>query len=205
MAELNLELNTDRVIGIFAPQKYGKSVLTHYFLEVYLKHIPAFLYDTDKEYFKSYYDLHGLKTIMPKSKNLESEADFNKLLLSFRAKFSNTLLAVEDIDKIFQSARRTKINNETYKFASDSRHSRIAFVYNTKTPSYIPTTLRLNTNLFLFGRFVEPLAVHYITAIIPKEVYNQIKKPEFVLYDVWRNEYNIIQYNMNKNIIEVIK
>lgn len=200
MIIMNLSLDTSRVIGLYAPQKYGKTTITHYILEEYAKHIDTYLYDTDKERYKSYYDIKGLKFIYTKKpSDMEKQKAFNDVILAFRSKYSNCILAIEDIDKIIQSKIKTKDTLEIYSLASDSRHSRTAILYISKTPSYIPTTLRLNTNLFFFGKFVEPSFVKWITAIIPKEVYAKIKKPQFVMFDVWNAEYAIVQYDINKN------
>ena len=204
---MDIELSTSRVIGIYAPQKYGKTFITHYFLEEYMKHVEAYLYDTDLERHASYRDLRNLNFVYPiKKTDIEKEESVNKAILTIRSKKTNCIIAIEDIDKLMQNKTKTKTNSELYKIASDSRHQRIALLYNSKTPSYIPTTLRLNTNLFLFGKFIEPLAVDYITSIIPKELYAKIHKPEFVFYDVWTQNVGIIKYDVNKNeILDVIK
>ncbi len=204
----NLKLNTDRVIGLYAPQKYGKTTIMHYLAEEYSKHIQTFIYDTDIERYKTYRDLtKNVKFVYPKRlSDIESQSFFNKTLLYLRANYSNFAFFIEDIDKIIQSKIKSKETLEVYKIASDSRHQRIAIIYSSKTPSYIPTTLRLNTNLFFFGKFVEPDFVQWITTIVPKDVYMKIKKPEFVMLDVWSSEYAIVKYDMDKNeIVEVVK
>ncbi len=205
---MQLNLNTDRIIGLYAPQKYGKTTLMHYLVEQYAKHIPCYIYDTDLEKERTYGDLtHNVKFTYPRViSDLENQKFFNQAITYLRSKYSNIAIVVEDLDKIIQSKIKSNDTLEIYKLASDSRHQRIALIYSSKTPSYIPTTLRLNTNLFFFGKFVEPDFVKWITAIVPKEVYAKIKKPEFVMLDVWSGDYKIIRYDMAANmIIEVEK
>jgi hypothetical protein len=200
---MQLKLDLKRVVGIFAPQNYGKTLLTHYFIEQYLKNgITSYLYDTDFEKERSYNDLHGLKVIYTKRlADMENEQSLNNLVLQLRARSGNFLFVVEDVDKVLQNSRKSLSNLEIFKLASDSRHQRIAVIYTSKTPSYIPTTLRLNTNLLLFGKFVEPLFVKAITEIIPREIYDKIKKPQFIMYDTLTQDYSIIQYDMNRNVL----
>ncbi len=122
-------------------------------------------------------------------------------MLTLRSKYSKFAFAVEDIDKLIQSKIKTTDTLEIYKLASDSRHQRIAVIYTSKTPSYIPTTLRLNTNLFFFGKFVEPAFVKWIEQIVPHEIYAQIHKPEFVALDVWTGNVERCKYDIDKNEI----
>ncbi len=203
---MQLKLNTDRIIGLYAPQKYGKTTIMHWLAEQYSQHIPVYIYDTDMERYRTYSDLHkNVFFTYPKNlSDIESQEFFNKTILYLRSKYSNIAIFVEDIDKIIQSKIKSKDTLEIYKLASDSRHQRIAVVYSSKTPSYIPTTLRLNTNLFFFGKFVEPDFVKWITTIVPRDVYAKIKKPEFVMLDVWTSEYAIVRYNMDTNAIEEV-
>jgi len=203
---MDLTLNMSRVIGIYAPQKYGKTFLMHYLLELYLRNKKAcFLYDTDMERNTTYSDLAGLHFVYSRRlSDMEDQQFFNDTILKLRAQYSNFVLAVEDIDKLLQSPVKSSETLEIYRLASDSRHQRIAVIYSTKTPSYIPTTLRLNTNLFFFGKFVEPDFVKWITTIVPKQTYAKIKKPEFVMLDVWTSNYAIVRYDLDRNtLVEV--
>jgi hypothetical protein len=201
-----MKLNMSRVIGIYAPQKYGKTQLAKFLAKKYIENgIDVFLYDTDMEQFSIYKDIN---VNIIKSKNLsdlENQKFFNKTIIYLRAHYTNFLLIIEDIDKLIQSKIKSKETLEIYKLASDSRHQRIAIIYTTKTPSYIPTTLRNNTNLLFFGKFVEPLAIDYITKSVDKEIYKQIKKPEFVMLDVWEATVKRVKLDLNKQkLIELL-
>lgn len=183
-------MNTKRIIGIYASQDYGKTFLTRWLIEKQIaEHVPVFVYDTNFESKTNYAGLKNTFIVHTKTRsNMEDPATFNQAILNLRSKQSNFFFVVEDIDKLFTTAGKTKETQESFKLSSDSRHQRIGMIYLSKTPTNIPPILRGNTNLFFFGNFVEPASKKYISEIVDKDLFKGIKKRQFVLYDVWEQK-----------------
>lgn len=180
-----LELDTNRVIGLYAGQNYGKSFLTKWLITQIAPHVPVFIYDTNFE-GKDLYAGIGNNVFLIKSikkSEMELPKTLNDAILKLRAKSSNFFIVIEDLDKILNHANRTDDTLEIFKLASDSRHQRIGIIYLTKEPTNIPVKLRSNTNLFFFGSFIEPSHLKYIGEIVDKATIKRITKPTFLLYD----------------------
>ncbi len=181
---MEINLNTNRIIGLYAPQEYGKSFFARYFAKIIASHIPVFVYDTNFEANTNYAGIKNVFAIHSiKKSEMESPEFFNKAILDLRAKQSNFFLIIEDIDKLLDTSHKTKNTLEIFKLASDSRHQRIGIIYLTKEPSNIPVKLRANTNMFLIGQFLEPVHIKYLSAMIDKKLIKSLIKPEFILFD----------------------
>lgn len=200
-----MQFDTDRVIGLYAPQHYGKTSIMHYIIEQYTQHIPCYLFDTDHERLRDYGDLHkNMFFIYQKDLTKSKEEFLNESIDWLVAKKMNMLIVIEDYDKYLMSRGRSESNSNVYEIASDSRHHNIAIMYSTKTPSYIPTTLRLNTNLFFYGVFKEPLYSKYITQFVNMKDYKKVDKlkHEFLAVDNYDDTTKIVRYNMDTDILE---
>ncbi|MEM3844878.1 MAG: hypothetical protein QXU98_04165 [Candidatus Parvarchaeota archaeon] len=201
--EIDLTLDTSRVIGLIAPQSYGKTTLLHLFAEIYSRYINVFVFDTDFERMRTYGDLSkNMHFIYPKDATMPKEVFLNETIKYIRSKYSNIAIIIEDYDKFLISRGKNTKNDAIYTLASDSRHQRIALIYTSKTPAYIPTTLRLNTNLFFIGKFTDTANYTYIKKMLPNNnMYDTLNKHEFVMIDNYTNTYSKIKYNLDKNTI----
>ena len=184
-----MELDTNRIIGLYAPQNYGKTYLAVKLIEEIARHVKVFVYDTDFERLTAY-PQYSRNIKFVKATDVSKQDDpsfFEKSILFLRANYSNFFLVIEDIDKILGSVK-TKETLESFKLWSDSRHQRIGIIYNTKEPTNIPVKLRTNTNLFFIGSFIEPAHVKTIGQIVDKELMRTLKPHEFVMLDRYTNE-----------------
>jgi hypothetical protein len=180
----NIQIDTNRIIGLYAPQNYGKSYFARHIINAISGHIPVFVYDTNFEADTNYASMKNVFAIHSvKKSEMETPAFFNKAILTLRAKQSNFYLVIEDIDKLIETSHKTKDTLEIFKLASDSRHQRIGIIYLTKEPSNIPVKLRSNTNLFLVGQFLEPTHLKYLGEMVDRKIIKTLKKPEFILFD----------------------
>ena len=184
-----MQLDTNRVIGLYAPQNYGKTYLAKKLIETIASHVPVFIYDTNFERATAYPQFkHNIKFVKCSDISQQDNPAFlNKAILTLRAKYSNFFFVIEDLDKIIETSGRSKETLEIFKLSSDSRHQRIGLIYMSKEPTNIPVKLRTNTNLFFFGNFIEPAHVKTISQIIPKGIMQTLKPHEFVMLDRYTN------------------
>jgi hypothetical protein len=189
-------LDTNRIIGLYAPQNYGKTYAMKALAMQISEHIPVFVYDTNFERLTAYpqnrKNLYFLKAMKP---GLQEKPSFlNETLLTLRARYSNFFIFIEDLDKLIQTNQRTAENSEIYKLASDSRHQRIGIVYATKEPTNIPVKLRANTNLFFIGQFIEPSHLKTIGSFVDKDMVKKLKKPQFIKLDRYDNTVEMVSF-----------
>ncbi len=202
------ELNQSRVISLIAPQKYGKTTIVHYLAEEYSKRVKTFVFDTNFERVSTYGDIHKNIYFLYQVDLTKSKEEFlNESIQYIRSKHYNICIIIEDYDKYCEGGKKSSQNNNMFNLASDSRHQYIALIYTTKTPSYIPTTLRLNTNLTFIGKFPEGDETKSIYSMIPrsaKKEYSTLARPEFLAFDRENQTTTKVRYNININDIEVV-
>lgn len=182
-------LDTNRIIGMYAPQNYGKTYAMSKLAVEIAKHIPVFVYDTNFERLVAYpQNVPNLYFIKAQKISQQETPEFlNDAILHLRANYSNFFLFIEDLDKLIKSNVKTAETMEIFKLASDSRHQRIGIVYATKEPTNIPVKLRSNTNLFFIGQFIEPTHLKTIGGYVDKKLIKGLKKPEFIMLDRYTN------------------
>jgi hypothetical protein len=196
---MDIDIDTNRIIGLYAPQNYGKSFMAKYLASLISPHVPVFVYDTNFEAntnykgLKNVYAIHSLK-----KSEMEDAKFFNKAIIELRMKQSNFFFVIEDIDKLLDTSHKTKDTLEIFKLASDSRHQRIGIIYLTKEPSYIPVKLRANTNMFMIGQFLEPVHLKYLSEMVNKKLIKKLKKPEFILFDRLTQTITKVKIDNNK-------
>lgn len=184
-----MQLNTNRIIGLYAPQNYGKTYLMASLIRLISQHVDVYVYDTNFERLSAYpQDLPRVYFIKAKNiVNQESPEFLNTAITFLRANHSNFFLVIEDIDKLIETSHKTKETLEIFKLASDSRHQRIGIIYATKEPTNIPVKLRSNTNLFFIGQFIEPSHLKTLSSMVDKKVLKSLVKPEFLMLDRYTN------------------
>ena len=176
-------LDTNRIIGFYAPQNYGKTYMMSKLVMQIAEHIPVFVYDTNFERLTAYPQAHKNISFV-KAKNIvnqEKPEFLNTTITYLRANHSNFFFVIEDIDKLVETSHKTKETLEIFKLASDSRHQRIGIIYATKEPTNIPVKLRSATNLFFIGQFIEPQHVKTLSGLVDKNQLKALKKPEFLM------------------------
>ncbi|MDE1971235.1 MAG: hypothetical protein KGI50_06715 [Patescibacteria group bacterium] len=201
---MNLKLDTNRIIGIYAPPDYGKTHLTKWLISKISPHVKVFIYDTNFEARSVYSTLNSNTFIVTSKKKSEIETPkfLNDAILKLRGTKSNFYLIIEDIDKLMDGGNKKRENSEIDKLSSDSRHQRIGMIYLTKEPVNIPVKLRSNTNLFFFGNFIEPAHVKTIGSIVDKTELKALKKPEFIMLDRTTNERTVVKLD-GDNLVKV--
>ena len=201
---IKMQLDTNRIIGFYAPQNYGKTFIMSKLVFEIAKHIPVFVYDTNFERLTAY--PQSTKNIsFVKAKNVlnqEKPEFLNTTITYLRAHYTNFYFVVEDIDKLIETSHKTKETLEIFKLASDSRHQRIGLIYATKEPTNIPVKLRSNTNLFFIGQFIEPAHVKTLAEIVDKKELKKLKKPEFLMLDRYTNNVKKVKWD-NAKLVEL--
>ena len=196
-----MKLDTNRIIGLYAPQNYGKTYMMTWLVSVISQHCDVYVYDTNFERYVSYRkgNLNRIKFLKAKDITKQETPEFlNQGILKIRSMATNCFIVIEDIDKMVEGSSKTKETLEVFKLASDSRHQRIGIIYATKEPVNIPVKLRANTNLFFIGQFIEPAHVKTLSAFIDKKTLRELKKPEFIMLDRYDNTTRIITLNNDK-------
>lgn len=183
-----MKLNTNRVVGLYAPQNSGKTHLASWLVSLVPTNIPVYVYDTNFERLTAYpQNTRNIKFIRsPNPSDQENPAFLDMAILHLRSKSSNFFIVIEDIDKIV-SATKSIETSELFKLASDSRHQRIGIIYATKEPTNIPKILRSNTNLYFIGNFIEPQNVKTLTQIVDKATLTHLKQRQFIMLDRFDN------------------
>ena len=197
-------LDTNRIIGFYAPQNYGKTYMMSKLVMQIAEHIPVFVYDTNFERLTAYPQAHKNISFV-KAKNIvnqEKPEFLNTTITYLRANHSNFFFVIEDIDKLVETSHKTKETLEIFKLASDSRHQRIGIIYATKEPTNIPVKLRSATNLFFIGQFIEPQHVKTLSGLVDKNQLKALKKPEFLMLDRYTNDVKKVTYN-NDKLVEI--
>ena len=198
-------LDTNRIIGFYAPQNYGKTYLMSKLVAQISQHIRVFVYDTNFERLTAY-PQNSKNISFVKAKNITNQEKpefLNTTITYLRANFSNFFLVIEDIDKLIETSHKTKETLEIFKLASDSRHQRIGIMYATKEPTNIPVKLRSATNLFFIGQFIEPQHGKTLSGLVDKKQLQQLnggngQKAEFLMLDRYTNEVKKVMYDNDK-------
>lgn len=202
-------VNQDRVIGIFAQARYGKSSM----LADVLAKIPmrVFLYDTNFEYgepnpekphIQRIRSLPNVLIFEPDRRRAKSLEYLKLVFKDLRAKTTNIFVWVEDLEKFFfnKSSRDFDTDELNEMVSSGGGHQRIPFGYLCKQLKYIPLPVISNTNLFYFGQFTEKDDLDRIGGIVSAERIKGLKKmplpPEFLRYDRWTGEQKIVRANL---------
>lgn len=195
-----MQLDTNRIIGFYAPQNYGKTYLMSKLVDLISDHIKVFVYDTNFERLTAYpQGKSNISFIKAKTVSNQEKPEFlNTAIMLLRSNYSNFYLVIEDIDKLVESSHKTKETLEIFKLASDSRHQRIGIIYATKEPTNIPVKLRSSTNLFFIGQFIEPAHVKTLSNMVDKKMLKMLNKPEFLMLDRYTNEVKKIKYDNDK-------
>ena len=199
-----MQLDTNRIIGFYAPQNYGKTYMMSKLVMQIAEHIPVFVYDTNFERLTAYPQAHKNISFV-KAKNIvnQEKPEFLNITITYlRANHSNFFFVIEDIDKLVETSHKTKETLEIFKLASDSRHQRIGIIYATKEPTNIPVKLRSATNLFFIGQFIEPQHVKTLSGLVDKNQLKALKKPEFLMLDRYTNDVKKVTYN-NDRLVEI--
>lgn len=200
-----MKLDTNRIIGFYAPQNYGKTYMMSKLVAQIAQHVPVFIYDTNFERLTAY-PQNNKNISFIKARNVvnqEKPEFLNTTITYLRANFTNFFLVIEDIDKLIETSHKTKETLEIFKLASDSRHQRIGIIYATKEPTNIPVKLRSATNLFFIGQFIEPQHIKTLSGLVDKKQLRQLKggdgqKAEFLMLDRYTNEVKKVSYDNNK-------
>jgi hypothetical protein len=197
-----MKLNTNRIIGLYAPPNYGKTYLMDKLVGEISKHVPVYIYDTNFEGITAYKQKNP-NVFFIKAKNVANQEKpefLNTAITYLRSRGSNFFIVIEDLDKLIETSNKTKETLEIYKLASDSRHQRIGVIYATKEPTNIPVKLRSCTNLFFIGNFIEPQHLKTISGMVDKKILKNLKKPEFVMLDRETTEVKIVKYDNDKMV-----
>lgn len=199
----NMELSTNRIIGLYAPQNTGKTTIINWIIKKIPMTKPIFIFDTNFERLSKYpQNTSNIKFIKAKTPSMQDKPEFfNEVLLYIRAQYSDAYIVVEDIDKILDSVKSSD-DSEIYKLASDSRHQRFGFIYATKEPNNIPPILRSNTNLFFIGAFDEPAHVKVLSERVPKNTILSLKQHEFIMLDRYDKTRQIV--TMDNNELKIV-
>lgn len=194
-----MQLDTNRIIGFYAPQNYGKTYLMSRLVKNIAEHINVYVYDTNFEGLTAYPQHKNIYFVKSAEiVNQETPEFLNTAILKLRALQSNLFIVIEDIDKLIETSHKTKETLEIFKLASDSRHQRIGLIYATKEPTNIPVKLRSSTNLFFIGQFIEPQHVKTLSGLVDKKELKALKKPEFLMLDRYTNQVTKVMYNNDK-------
>lgn len=201
-----MQLDTNRIIGLYAPQNYGKTYLMSKLVAQIAQHVKVFVYDTNFERTTAYPAIPNVYFIKAKNVVNQEKPEFlNTAILTLRSPpfGSNLFIVIEDIDKLIETSHKTKETLEIFKLASDSRHQRIGIIYATKEPTNIPVKLRSSTNLFFIGQFIEPQHVKTLSGLVDKKQLKTLKggnnqKSEFLMLDRYTNTVKKVMWDDNK-------
>ena len=180
-----MKMNTNRIIGLYATQDYGKTYMINFLISKIPKDVKIFLFDTNYEAESKYKSPNqNLFKVTSKKPSAQETPEFlNDTILMLRSKYSNFFLVIEDIDKIIDTPAKQKRLKEIFNLTSDSRHQRIGIIYASKEPTNIPVKLRTTTNLFFIGNFTEPAHLKYISQMVNKRIIENLVKPQFFMLD----------------------
>jgi PII-like signaling protein len=184
-------INQDRIIGLFAPARYGKTTG----IANLVQRIPiqVIVYDTNHEWENSP-QLRGLvmsrQNILiaqPKPGRERDPAFLNEFIRNVRAEMTNCFIYIEDIEVFYTgAASRNEFHGEIKDVAERGGHQRIGLIYSAKQLKYIPPALISNTNLFYFGQFMDADDVNEANGLLrPEFDTRQLTRPWFVEVDRW--------------------
>lgn len=187
-------INTDRIIGFFAPSRYGKTNA----IASLIKSIPlpVVIYDTNKEWSTIPQLIDIVKSTKSKRvfvPDAGSERDveyLNEIISILRSKLTNFFLYVDDIEVFFNDQTSYKhFFGEIKDLSERGGHQRIGFIYSAKEFKYIPRPLISNANLMYVGQFIEDADLKMANRILkPHYRSENLKKPTFIKIDRWTGE-----------------
>lgn len=193
-----MQLDTNRIIGLFAPQFYGKTHLMNWLIDKIPKNVMIFVYDVNFERLTSYTERENLKFIIAKNKADQDTPEFlDTAIRHLRANYSNFFLVIEDLDKVIGKIHGRIDDSEICKLASDSRHQRIGLMYASKMPTNLPVILRADTNLFFIGQFIEPVYVNTIAQMVDRDTLVSLKPHQFIMLDRYTNATAVVLLDAN--------
>ena len=98
-------LDTNRIIGFYAPQNYGKTYAMNRLAREIGAHIPVFVYDTNFERLTAYpKDVPNIRFVKATSPGRQETPEFlNTAILQLRAHYSNFFLFIEDLSSLMNS------------------------------------------------------------------------------------------------------
>ncbi len=199
-----MELNVERIIGLYGMKGSGKTTLGRYFMDFYLKHgVKVILYNTD---FETETPKANLEIFKPIEENAISLDYLNRKLKEFRATNTNTMIYIRDLDAFFdKNTSLSKASAELKDISTRGRHSRTGLIYESKQPRYIPAKLISNTDLFFIGNFAEAEDLRRFKFIGNTDILTTLPPHIFFIYDRWTGEKYVGGLNLKENKIKVVK
>ena len=207
-----MDVQQGRIIGLFGMKGSGKTTLTRYIIRLYneLLGIRAVIYDTDYEDLEMLENAlgkdkvrigemnnYGMNTyFIPDIKKSDNLAYLNESLKKIRAKHTNILLVVRDLDVFFDAnTSMNKSAKELKDLSSRGRHTNTAFLYESKQPKYIPKKLISNTDLFFISQFAERDDIRAFKSIARSTELISMSKTYFIMIDRLTSERQVIRYD----------
>ncbi len=195
-----VKITPARKITILADSGWGKTTLLKSIIGELSNYFTVYIYNTDYERFPEKDNIYPLKPVFDKV------ADINYLSLvieRLRAKYSNFVICITDLDKFFDNTTSLNIGSSGLKdLYGTGRHQRIIPIIESKQPRYIPSKLLANTNLFYLGKFTELEDVKRLKGYATMEELTALKPHEFIEYDKWENVKRHVMV-VNNEIVEV--
>ncbi len=195
------KFNTDRIVGVYAPSRYGKTnVLANLISTI---PIPIIIFDTNLEWTKrpeliKKISGRGVLVASPQTKQqMSSIAFLNKFIKEVRNNASNIIIYIEDLEVFFNEKSNPKdFFGEIKDLAERGGHSNISLWYSSKQLKYIPRTVISNTNLFYFGSFMEREDINLANNLCsPEYDVRKINKPNFIRVDRWDMSKKIVCFD----------
>ena len=196
-----ITLNQSRKITIMGDSGSGKTTLLKNILDTLSKKWVCYIYNTDYEIFKMSDMVKPIKPDYSKNDSLDYLGD---IINTLRAKKSNFVFAITDLDKFYDKSSALSYSSEPIKdLYGTGRHQRILTIIESKQPRYIPSKILANTNLFYISKFTEQEDARRLKSYVDIKIISKLKKYEFLEYDKWTGESRIIR--LDNNNIKVIK
>ncbi len=196
-----ITLNQSRKITIMGDSGSGKTTLLKNILDTLSKKWVCYIYNTDYEIFKMSDMVKPIKPDYSKNDSLDYLGD---IINTLRAKKSNFVFAITDLDKFYDKSNALSYSSEPIKdLYGTGRHQRILTIIESKQPRYIPSKILANTNLFYISKFTEQEDARRLKSYVDIKVISKLNKYEFLEYDKWSGQSRIIR--LDNDNIKVIK
>lgn len=192
MTELQLpQLNTDRIIGVYAKARYGKTNLIANILKRITQDWYVIMYDINYEQPK-FRGLSFNKHLIfhtPEERNANKLEQLNKFIKDMRTKSSNFFIYIEDLDSFFDDA--TSLSKDAFELkdlVGRGGHQRVGFIYAAKQPRVIPLKVISATNLMYLGKFQQQDDVQALRNYATAQQLSTLENRYFIEYDDWTNQ-----------------
>ena len=196
-----ITLNQSRKITIMGDSGSGKTTLLKNIIDTLSKKWVCYIYNTDYEIFKMSDMVKPIKPDYSKNDSLDYLGD---IINTLRAKKSNFVFAITDLDKFYDKSNALSYSSEPIKdLYGTGRHQRILTIIESKQPRYIPSKILANTNLFYISKFTELEDARRLKSYVDIKVISKLNKYEFLEYDKWSGQSRIIR--LDNDNIKVIK